>query len=561
MASLLSAIFPAIFGGTKQRSYKSTTVQEKPLTAQSGTIAAVGELISQSNEISKVTAEAQQQQNYLLVEILKSLDNIKEGGIGETVGNSILGALAELTAAVLPAIVGGTLTHFLDADESKAGNSIVGSWINENIPGAAKVDNFVYEKTGGLVGTSINDPRYSWNKDMPDALKNMSGKIIEFEAADINITAQEMLIRADEIVDNSDLAGGGDAVAEGGGGLGIGATPPSPGGGATPGGPQADISKINQSVSQLSEKVKGEFGDFRITSGFRDPIHNAAVGGARNSAHTRGNAIDVSFAGDIPTTLKFIQIASKAGAGGIGVYRPGLVHIDTESRRAWGPDYHFGSVPQWAMPAIQQHLSGGKQNVPAFASGVMNLKKSGPAITGELGSEAIINKSGKIRQSGKGPVLRNLQQGDNVIPASQTNAFGNMFSMLSSDSGSKQSSYNMKTPDTYSSVPGDRMPRSSDTYSSVPGDRMPRSSSSMNTNEPSTAAMLVPQIIRLASALNDVQQEPQNNYYQQPMSSGSGSRQYSESYYEESRSEAEPEINTMGNKPPSSSELLYLYNN
>ena len=56
------------------------------------------------------------------------------------------------------------------------------------------------------LGTSKNDPRSA------DATKEISGKLIEFEAGDINITAQEMTIRADEIVDNSDIAGGGDAV-------------------------------------------------------------------------------------------------------------------------------------------------------------------------------------------------------------------------------------------------------------------------------------------------------------------------------------------------------------
>ena len=82
----------------------------------------------------------------------------------------------------MPAILGGTLAHFLDADESKPGNSIIGDWINENIPGAKTVDNFMYDKTGGLVGTSKDDPKYLNKSKLPDGTKEISGKLIEFEA-------------------------------------------------------------------------------------------------------------------------------------------------------------------------------------------------------------------------------------------------------------------------------------------------------------------------------------------------------------------------------------------
>ena len=142
----LKSIFSSVFSGEKKRTIKTKQVEEKSLKAESGTVAALGELVQQSNEISKVVVEAQNQQNYLLVELLKSIDGLKEsGGLGGTVGASILSALAELTKLLMPAILGGTLAHFLDADESKPGNSIIGNWINENIPGAKTVDNFIAE--------------------------------------------------------------------------------------------------------------------------------------------------------------------------------------------------------------------------------------------------------------------------------------------------------------------------------------------------------------------------------------------------------------------------------
>ena len=115
---------------------------------------------------------------------------------------------------------------------------------------------------------------------------------------------------------------------------------------------------INQEISNKLNQIRGDFSGLEVTSGFRSPKDNARVGGAHDSAHMRGNAVDVKFGGGVPATLKFIEMASKAGIGGIGVYRPGSVHIDTEGKRAWGPNFHLDSVPQWARQAISSHLSG-----------------------------------------------------------------------------------------------------------------------------------------------------------------------------------------------------------
>lgn len=95
-----------------------------------------------------------QQQGSLLQDLLV-------GSLAE----AILPRLASVVSASLIPLIGGAITHFLDKDTSKAGNSVVGSWINENIPGAASIDDFMFRMSGGLFGTDINDPRYSWNKD------------------------------------------------------------------------------------------------------------------------------------------------------------------------------------------------------------------------------------------------------------------------------------------------------------------------------------------------------------------------------------------------------------
>lgn len=94
----------------------------------------------------------------------------KLGGLGRLGGAGAIGAGAAgaigaaAGAAALP-LAGGAAASYLLGDSESAGNSSAGAWINENIPGAAAVDDFVYRKTGGYVGTSMEDPRYSWNKE------------------------------------------------------------------------------------------------------------------------------------------------------------------------------------------------------------------------------------------------------------------------------------------------------------------------------------------------------------------------------------------------------------
>lgn len=115
---------------------------------------------------------------------------------------------------------------------------------------------------------------------------------------------------------------------------------------------------IDVNLQKLINSIQSEFGKpIRITSGYRDPEHNRRIGGAKKSAHLRHNAVDITFNKDKEDTLRFVEIASKLGAGGIGVYRPGVVHIDLEGRRSWGPNFSSSSIPKWARPTIERHLS------------------------------------------------------------------------------------------------------------------------------------------------------------------------------------------------------------
>ena len=124
--------------------------------------------------------------------------------------------------------------------------------------------------------------------------------------------------------------------------------------------------RINKDIAQKFKQIEGAFGkSLTITSGFRDQQRNTRAGGARNSAHTRANAIDIQFRGNQEDTNKLIEVASAAGIGGIGVYRPGWLHLDTESKRVWGPDFTARSVPDWAKNTLQAHMSGQTRSAPS----------------------------------------------------------------------------------------------------------------------------------------------------------------------------------------------------
>lgn len=116
---------------------------------------------------------------------------------------------------------------------------------------------------------------------------------------------------------------------------------------------------INTALQSKIDAIASEYGkSFTITSGYRDPKRNQKAGGADKSEHMNHNAVDIHLDDNsIESTLKFIEISSKNGITGIGVYKPGSVHIDIGSRRYWGSDHSSATLPSWAKSTIQAHMS------------------------------------------------------------------------------------------------------------------------------------------------------------------------------------------------------------
>lgn len=101
--------------------------------------------------------------------------------------------------------------------------------------------------------------------------------------------------------------------------------------------------------------------DLAVTSAFRDPEHNARVGGAKNSQHMHGNAFDVNTAGWTEEQRQaFVAEAMRAGFSGFGNYENSM-HVDTGPARVWGPSYGADTAPEWLTSAA---VGGGAVNTP-----------------------------------------------------------------------------------------------------------------------------------------------------------------------------------------------------
>jgi hypothetical protein len=99
-----------------------------------------------------------------------------------------------------------------------------------------------------------------------------------------------------------------------------------------------DLQGLNQGFLNKLHGALGAIGatQVRITSGYRSPEHNRAVGGAKNSNHMYGRAMDgnayIPGRGWVPLGIAVRGVASKYGLRSGASFnwggKPDVVHVD-----------------------------------------------------------------------------------------------------------------------------------------------------------------------------------------------------------------------------------------
>lgn len=95
---------------------------------------------------------------------------------------------------------------------------------------------------------------------------------------------------------------------------------------------------INEKLVEYLTKIREHFGaTITITSGYRCARHNANVGGATGSRHSKGDAADIVVSGVTPREVA--KYAESIGIMGIGLYETSsdghFVHIDTREKKSF----------------------------------------------------------------------------------------------------------------------------------------------------------------------------------------------------------------------------------
>lgn len=128
---------------------------------------------------------------------------------------------------------------------------------------------------------------------------------------------------------------------------------------------RVDLGRLQPELRAFATELTSEF-PVKITSGFRDPKHNAAVGGAQGSQHLSGNAVDFSLKGlTLEQRGKFMdRLLSNPNLGGIGYYPDSdSIHVDFRDGdgAAWGGNKRSSSLPNtpyWFKARVMEWLRG-----------------------------------------------------------------------------------------------------------------------------------------------------------------------------------------------------------
>lgn len=121
-----------------------------------------------------------------------------------------------------------------------------------------------------------------------------------------------------------------------------------------------------------------------ITSAYRSPEHNRAVGGASRSMHMQGRAFDVRQENHDPR--EFIAAAQAVGFTGIGTYpRSGFIHVDNGAARTWGDPFPRAATGLALDPVRQPETLA--ENTNAQAVGGIAVVSGAVAVADQISRE------------------------------------------------------------------------------------------------------------------------------------------------------------------------------
>jgi len=91
-----------------------------------------------------------------------------------------------------------------------------------------------------------------------------------------------------------------------------------------------EVKGLVEDIVHRLDRAREYFGHpIVITSGYRDPNHNAAVGGVGDSSHTTGKAVDIRVPQDQEMRERLIWSLGLAGFNRMGAY-PKHIHCDVD---------------------------------------------------------------------------------------------------------------------------------------------------------------------------------------------------------------------------------------